>query len=66
MQCAVPGTGAGLVLVQPAWITVLALALVGVGMSLPYLLLTAFPELLSLLPRAGRWSELLKQCWGSS
>ncbi len=50
--------------VQPTWLTALALALVGVGMSLPYLALAAFPAMLNRLPRAGRWSELLKQGLG--
>ena len=64
--CSAPYLGPVLAwaLIQPTWVTVLALALVGVGMSLPYLLLTAFPSLLSFLPRAGRWSELLKQGLG--
>ncbi len=64
--CSAPYLGPVLAwaLVQPAWITVLALGLVGVGMSLPYLVLTAFPGLLSVVPRAGRWSELLKQAMG--
>jgi thiol:disulfide interchange protein DsbD len=51
-------------LIQPAWITALSLAWVGVGMSAPYLLLAAFPRLLAKVPRAGRWSELLKQALG--
>lgn len=50
--------------VQPIWVTALALAWVGVGMSAPYLLLAAFPHLLNKLPRAGRWTELLKQALG--
>ena len=33
-------------------------------MALPYLVLAMFPELLSRVPRAGRWSELLKQGLG--
>jgi thiol:disulfide interchange protein DsbD len=49
---------------QPAWLAILALALVGVGMSVPYLVLAAFPGLLNRIPRAGRWSELLKQGLG--
>jgi thiol:disulfide interchange protein DsbD len=51
-------------LIQPAWITALSLAWVGVGMSAPYLVLAAFPKLLAKVPRAGRWSELLKQGLG--
>ncbi|HVS72752.1 MAG TPA: cytochrome c biogenesis protein CcdA [Phycisphaerae bacterium] len=49
---------------RPMWVTALALGWVGVGMSLPYLILAAFPKLLAKVPRAGRWSELLKQGLG--
>jgi thiol:disulfide interchange protein DsbD len=35
--------------------------MVGVGMALPYLLLSALPELARKLPRTGPWSELVKQ-----
>ena len=51
-------------LTQPAWLTSVALAVVGIGMSLPYLFLAKFPALLNRVPRAGRWSELLKQGLG--
>lgn len=51
-------------LVQPLTVTVLAFALVGVGMAAPYVALAAFPGWLTKLPRAGRWSELLKQFLG--
>jgi thiol:disulfide interchange protein DsbD len=44
--------------------TALMLGLVGVGMSLPYLLLAIFPQALERVPRAGRWSDLLKQGLG--
>ncbi|HVX83595.1 MAG TPA: cytochrome c biogenesis protein CcdA [Phycisphaerae bacterium] len=49
---------------RPMWVTALALGWVGAGMSLPYLILAAFPKLLAKVPRAGRWSELLKQALG--
>jgi len=35
--------------------------MVGVGMALPYLLLSAMPELARKLPRTGPWSALIKQ-----
>ena len=35
--------------------------MVGVGMALPYLILSALPELARKLPRTGPWSELVKQ-----
>lgn len=64
--CSAPFLGPVLAwaLLQPAWVTVLALALVGVGMSIPYIILAAFPAGLDKLPRTGRWSELLKQALG--
>ncbi len=64
--CSAPFLGGVLAwaLVNPTWVTAFALATVGIGMSLPYLLLAAFPGLLSKFPRAGRWSELLKQGLG--
>jgi thiol:disulfide interchange protein len=37
------------------------ITMVGVGMAIPYLLLSAFPELARRLPRTGPWSELVKQ-----
>ena len=40
------------------------IAMVGVGMALPYLILSAFPELARKLPRTGPWSELVKQMMG--
>jgi len=64
--CSAPYLGPvlGWALVQRAWVTAFALGLVGVGMSLPYLILAAFPGLLGKMPKAGRWSELLKQGLG--
>ena len=38
--------------------------MVGVGMALPYLILSATPELARKLPRTGPWSELVKQFMG--
>lgn len=46
---------------QPSWVGIATVMIVGLGMAAPYLLLAAFPELARKLPRAGAWSELLKQ-----
>jgi thiol:disulfide interchange protein len=35
--------------------------MVGVGMALPYLILSAFPNLVKWIPRSGPWSGVLKQ-----
>ena len=64
--CSAPFLGGVLAwaLVQPTWLAASALAVVGIGMGSPYLLLAAFPGILARFPRAGRWSELLKQGLG--
>lgn len=49
---------------QPAGVGVPAVILVGVGMSLPYLLLSGVPELAQKFPRTGPVSELFKQMMG--
>jgi len=41
-----------------------AFLLIGVGMAAPHLLLAAMPGLVKILPRPGRWMELLKQSMG--
>lgn len=45
-------------------IGVIVVIMVGVGMSLPYLVLSAMPELARRFPRTGPWSELFKQMMG--
>ena len=45
----------------PATITIM---IIGVGMALPYAILTSIPGLLSRIPKAGRWMELFKQAIG--
>ena len=49
---------------QPLAISTAVLALVGVGMAVPYIILAAFPAGLDKIPRTGRWSELIKQFFG--
>lgn len=36
----------------------------GLGMALPYLLLTAFPQLLRFIPRPGKWMDTFRQAMG--
>src|SRR3954466_5183224 len=38
--------------------------MVGVGMALPYLLLSAMPEVARRFPRSGPWPDLFKQMMG--
>ena len=42
----------------------LAIMTIGIGMAVPYAILTSMPALLNKLPRAGRWMELFKQTVG--
>ncbi|MCF7957971.1 MAG: thioredoxin family protein, partial [Phycisphaerae bacterium] len=49
---------------QPTVITVAVFIVVGIGMSLPYLLLTAFPKMLDRLPKPGMWMIRLKEGLG--
>ena len=45
-------------------VTVAVFLVVGIGMSSPYVLLTAFPKLLHRVPKAGNWMIRLKQGLG--
>lgn len=64
--CTGPLLGATLVWVaaQPAWLGFTTLVVMGVGMALPYILLTANPKWLDRMPRTGPGSELVKQVMG--
>ena len=61
--CTAPLMGAaiGFALAQPAWITFAVFTALGLGLALPYLLLSANPAWTTLLPRPGAWMETLKQ-----
>jgi len=49
---------------QPLLPATIVIMVIGVGMALPYAVLTSMPGLLNRLPRAGRWMELFKQTVG--
>jgi thiol:disulfide interchange protein len=49
---------------QPIPLATLTIMFIGVGMSLPYLALTAIPGLMSGLPKPGRWMDIFKQAIG--
>ncbi|WP_263379370.1 protein-disulfide reductase DsbD family protein [Granulicella paludicola] len=55
------GTAVGFALAQPAWATFLVFTAVGLGLALPYLVLTIQPQWTKLLPKPGAWMETLKQ-----
>ena len=42
----------------------IAMMVIGLGMALPYAVLTSMPDLLKRLPRSGQWMELFKQAMG--
>jgi thiol:disulfide interchange protein DsbD len=49
---------------QPLQLATIAIMVMGIGMALPYAMLTSMPGLLNRLPKAGRWMELFKQALG--
>jgi len=49
---------------QRLGLATLAIMVIGVGMALPYAILTSMPALLKKMPRPGRWMELFKQTVG--
>lgn len=54
----------GWALVQPASVIITVFASVGIGMSLPYLVLAAFPALSEFLPRPGAWVGIVEKITG--
>jgi thiol:disulfide interchange protein len=49
---------------QPLLLGTFAIMVIGIGMAVPYAILTSMPGLLNRLPKAGRWMELFKQALG--
>jgi len=49
---------------QPAVVAYAAFGAVGLGMAFPYLLIGAFPKLVSWLPKPGAWMDTFKQAMG--
>ncbi|MBW8039561.1 MAG: DUF255 domain-containing protein [Planctomycetes bacterium] len=49
---------------QNLWMGTLAIMTIGLGMALPYAILTSMPALLNRLPKAGQWMEIFKQAIG--
>jgi thiol:disulfide interchange protein DsbD len=64
--CTAPfmGSALGFALSRPPVVALAVFTALGLGMSLPYLVLTAAPGLLERVPRPGRWMETLKQAMG--
>ncbi len=49
---------------QPLQLATIAIMVIGIGMAVPYAILTSMPGLLKRLPKAGRWMELFQQAVG--
>ena len=64
--CTAPfmGAAAGWAASKEPSITMLVFATIGFGMALPYIVLSAYPKLISKMPRTGPASELIKQVMG--
>ena len=64
--CTAPflGTASAFAFAQPPWITFLVFMFVGLGMTLPYLILAIKPEWLRFLPRPGNWMVRVRQFMG--
>jgi thiol:disulfide interchange protein DsbD len=61
--CTAPfmGTALGYALSQPAWIALMIFLCLGLGMALPWLLISLWPDLSTYLPKPGAWMERVKQ-----
>jgi thiol:disulfide interchange protein DsbD len=64
--CTAPfmGSAAAWAVKQPPTVTLLIFISIGVGMAVPYFLLSSFPGLVNKIPKAGPASELIKQVMG--
>ena len=61
--CTAPFMGVAVAagLAAPPAVTVLVFAMMGLGLAAPYVALASMPGLARLMPRPGRWMEVLKQ-----
>ena len=64
--CTAPflATALGYALTQPWWVGFAIFTAAGIGMSLPYLILSAKPAWLKFLPKPGNWMVTFKQASG--
>lgn len=58
------GSAVGFAFTLPAPLTLLIFTSLGLGMSLPYLALAAYPPLLRFMPKAGPWMVAFKELMG--
>ena len=61
--CTAPfmGPALGYAIAQPSYLALLVFAFLGLGMALPFVLLTWIPSLSNKLPRPGQWMDTFKQ-----
>jgi len=61
--CTAPfmGPALGFAISQPSYVALLVFAFLGLGMALPFILLTWIPGLSQRLPRPGQWMDTFKQ-----
>ncbi|MBS0641628.1 MAG: cytochrome C biogenesis protein, partial [Proteobacteria bacterium] len=61
--CTAPFMGVAIAagLAAPALVTVLVFAVMGLGLAAPYILLSSLPAVARLMPRPGRWMDIMKQ-----
>ena len=61
--CTAPfmGPALGYAIAQPSYVALLVFAFLGLGMALPFVLLTWIPGLSNKLPRPGQWMDTFKQ-----
>ena len=64
--CTAPflGTALGFAFTQSGWMILVMFLAIAAGMSFPYILLSAQPAWLRLLPKPGAWMERVKQLMG--
>jgi thiol:disulfide interchange protein DsbD len=58
------GSAVGFAMTLPPALTMLVFTSLGLGMSLPYLLLATFPSTLRFLPKPGQWMVTFKELMG--
>ncbi|MGE0754664.1 MAG: protein-disulfide reductase DsbD family protein [Alphaproteobacteria bacterium] len=61
--CTAPfmASAVGIALTLPAWQSMLVFEALGLGLALPFLLVSFFPVLLRFLPKPGAWMETFRQ-----
>lgn len=64
--CTAPfmGTALSFAITQPPVISWMIFTCLGLGMAMPFLLLSIFPQCLSFLPKPGKWMNILKVVFG--